>query len=112
MGNGKESEAGSQKSDVFVAPIDSHFIFLIFESPNLVPRFDTASFFVMALASFGKDPQVVCHYKKDIVESGIKLLKKLLFDEFEVFVTFLCFDNQHVNAAWEFGNVDSGFGFG
>ncbi|ROI12883.1 hypothetical protein EGH73_09995 [Epilithonimonas hominis] len=93
MGNGKESEAGSQKSDVFVAPIDSHFIFLIYESPNLVPRFDTASFFVMALASFGKDPQVVCHYKKDIVESGIKLLKKLLFDEFEVFIAFLCLDH-------------------
>lgn len=112
MGNGKESEAGSQKSDVFVAPIDSHFIFFIFESPNLVPRFATASFFVMALPCFGKNSQVICNYKKDIVESGIKLLKKLLFDEFEVFVTFLCFDNQHVNAAWEFGNVDSGFGIG
>jgi hypothetical protein len=35
-----------------------------------------------------------------------------LFNEFEVFVAFLCFDNQHINAAWEFGNVDSGFGFG
>jgi len=108
---GKRREDGSQKSDVFIAQIGSHFIFLIFESPNLVPRFDTASFFVMALASFGKDPQVVCHYKKDIVESGIKLLKKLLFDEFEVFVAFLCFDNQHINAAWEFGNVDFRFGF-
>ncbi len=100
------------KSDVFIAPIDSHFIFFIFESPNLVPRFATASFFVMALPCFGKNSQVICNYKKDIVESGIKLLKKLLFDEFEVFVAFLCFDNQHVNAAWEFGNVDSGFGFG
>ena len=106
---GKRREDGCLEVGCFYSPIDSHFIFLIFESPNLVTRFDTASFFVMALASFGKDPQVVCHYKKDIVESGIKLLKKLLFDEFEVFIAFLCFDNQHINAAWEFGNVDSGF---
>ena len=111
---GKWERVRGWKSEVgcFYSPDWPSFIFLIFESPNLVPRFDTASFFVMALACFGKNPQVICHYKKDIVESGIKLLKKLLFNEFEVFVAFLCFDNQHVNTAWEFGNVDSGFGFG
>ena len=70
----------------------------------------TASFFVIAIAKkFNRLLHFVRNDKKDIVESGIKLLKKLLFDEFEVFIAFLCFDNQHINAAWEFGNVDSGF---